>query len=362
MFNAFSKKRPRDNDKINNSDEHHPPLKQAKAESPDIFLEPAPVVNDELNITAPQSDIANASNPELTLNLSETSDLFATKARYQWEEAQQLIEEEVTTHEELNINQPATNMDEFNELEELLDEINLNTIRSEIDDNRSEIERNNELNLSDCALTRFDLKKILEDEKYNTLILGLNKLDLSHNMLRGSIPLELEQLINLKFLFMDENQLNGPIPLALADLINLEHLSLSGNQLSGHIPPEIGLLLNLEYLNLSDNNLSGLIPSELALLKKLECLSLNGNGLEGAIPHELGQLVNLEELALSNNKLTGSVPVELKLIAKLLSLELNNNMLSGYIPSELTQRFPNISESGGRIANQDVPYFNRPRP
>ena len=161
------------------------------------------------------------------------------------------------------------------------------------------------------------------------------ELDLSENLLSGSIPSELGDLVNLVGLSLSDNNLNGPIPPELGNLVNLKTLLLNWNFLSGSIPPELGDLVNLEHLGLPGNNLSGSIPPELGNLVNLVGLSLSSNNLSGSIPPELGNLVNLEILDLSNNNLSGSIPSELGNLVNLEGLWLDGNLLSGSIPSEL---------------------------
>ena len=165
---------------------------------------------------------------------------------------------------------------------------------------------------------------------------NLRWLTLSNNQLSGSIPPELGSLTNLLDLYLDWNQLSGSIPPELGNLANLQDLDLSNNQLSGSIPPELGNLTNLQHLRLSNNQLSGSIPPELGNLANLHYLHLSNTHLSGSIPPELGNLANLRWLTLSNNQLSGSIPPELGNLANLQDeLRLDNNQLSGSIPPEL---------------------------
>ena len=65
-------------------------------------------------------------------------------------------------------------------------------------------------------------------------------LDLYQNLLTGSIPAELENLVNLEELDLGDNQLTGSIPAELGNLANLQVLWFDSNQLSGSIPAELG--------------------------------------------------------------------------------------------------------------------------
>ena len=68
---------------------------------------------------------------------------------------------------------------------------------------------------------------------------------------------------NLKalcILNLSNNVLTGSILVSLVNLTNLESLDLSQNMLVGEIPPQLAELTFLEFLNLSHNNLTGPIP------------------------------------------------------------------------------------------------------
>ncbi|KAG5019378.1 hypothetical protein JHK87_015233 [Glycine soja] len=85
-------------------------------------------------------------------------------------------------------------------------------------------------------------------------------------------------------------------------------LDISHNMLSGSIPKEIGAMYYLYILNLGHNNVSGSIPQELGKMKNLNILDLSSNRLEGQIPQSLTGLSLLTEIDLSNNLLTGTIP------------------------------------------------------
>lgn len=85
-------------------------------------------------------------------------------------------------------------------------------------------------------------------------------------------------------------------------------LDLSNNLLEGSIPKEIGSMYYLSVLNLGHNNLSGVIPQELGAMKMLAILDLSYNRLSGLIPHTMSGLAMLGEMDISNNNLSGLIP------------------------------------------------------
>ncbi|BAT79086.1 hypothetical protein VIGAN_02189900 [Vigna angularis var. angularis] len=85
-------------------------------------------------------------------------------------------------------------------------------------------------------------------------------------------------------------------------------LDISHNMLSGSIPKEFGVMYYLTILNLGHNNVSGSIPQELGKMKNLNILDLSNNRLEGQIPQSLTGLSLLTEIDLSNNMLSGTIP------------------------------------------------------
>ncbi|KAL1337475.1 hypothetical protein HN51_032158 [Arachis hypogaea] len=85
-------------------------------------------------------------------------------------------------------------------------------------------------------------------------------------------------------------------------------LDISHNMLSGTIPKEIGVMYYLYILNLGHNNISGSIPQELGSMKNLNILDLSHNRLQGSIPQSLTSLSLLTEIDFSNNFLAGLIP------------------------------------------------------
>ncbi|KAI5055041.1 hypothetical protein GOP47_0030186 [Adiantum capillus-veneris] len=121
--------------------------------------------------------------------------------------------------------------------------------------NVSVVEENRNLYQDDLVV---DLKGSEAYFKY--LFSVVISLDLSGNMLTGTIPSEIGVLRGLFNLNLSGNALTGPIPHSLANVLTLQSLDLSDNSLSGEIPPQLTELTALAFLNLSYNQFSGRIP------------------------------------------------------------------------------------------------------
>ncbi|KAM7477120.1 hypothetical protein LguiB_024363 [Lonicera macranthoides] len=167
---------------------------------------------------------------------------------------------------------------------------------------------------------------------------SLVQIHLDENLIFGSIPPQISNLVNLTLLNLSYNALNGSIPLELCRMTKLERLYLSNNSLSGKIPSTFGDVPHLGLLDLSKNQLFGSIPDSFANLSQLRRLLVYDNQLSGTIPPSLGKCVNLEILDLSRNRISGLIPIEVARLSSLkLYLNLSNNQLDGVIPLELSK-------------------------
>jgi hypothetical protein len=139
----------------------------------------------------------------------------------------------------------------------------------------------------------------------------LQYLDLSQNILTGTIPVEVFSLSSLSNLLnLSKNSLSGSLPREVGMLKSINEIDVSENHLSGDIPGTIGECIGLEYLYFQGNFFNETIPSSLASLKGLRYLDLSRNWLSGTIPSVLQNISVLEHLNVSFNKLEGKVPME----------------------------------------------------
>ncbi|XP_023633108.1 probable LRR receptor-like serine/threonine-protein kinase At1g29720 [Capsella rubella] len=161
----------------------------------------------------------------------------------------------------------------------------------------------------------------------------LESIDLCHNYLYGSVPMEWASLPYLKSISVYANRLSGDIPKGLGKFINLTVLALEGNQFSGTIPKELGNLVNLQGLGLSSNQLVGGLPKTLARLKKLTDLYLSDNRLNGSIPEFIGELSQLKKLELYASGLGEPIPDSIFRLENLIHLKISDTVAgSGHVP------------------------------
>ncbi|CAL1411618.1 unnamed protein product [Linum trigynum] len=184
-------------------------------------------------------------------------------------------------------------------------------------------------------LTNSGLNGTLQAFPFSSLP-NLTHLELSVNLLTGSIPPEIGLLANLIDLDFSLNQLSGPIPSEIGRLTNLQVLHIVENKLTGPIPDEIGRLESITELALYENRLTGPIPSSIGNLTKLARLYLYSNELTGSIPPEIGHLSTaLTELFIDTNQLSGPIPASFGNLTKLTTFFIFDNNLSGAIPDEI---------------------------
>ncbi|RVW99260.1 LRR receptor-like serine/threonine-protein kinase FLS2 [Vitis vinifera] len=171
-------------------------------------------------------------------------------------------------------------------------------------------------------------------------LLRMKRLGLSFNLMNGTIPESIGQLRELTVLYLDWNSWEGviseihfsPIPLNIGESSSLTVLDVSGNLLNGSIPSSISKLKYLGVINLSNNHLSGKIPKNWNDLHVLWTIDLSKNKLSGGIPSWMSSKSSLERLILGDNNLSGEPFPSLRNCTGLSSLDLGNNRFSGSIP------------------------------
>ena len=173
-------------------------------------------------------------------------------------------------------------------------------------------------------------------------------LALENNHLRGTIPEEIGNLSELRFLHMwsyngdpNANIIEGTIPPSIGNLSELRVLNMRNNRLSGRLPDTMRNLKSLEHLLLSaaldeDGNrlasdaLSGEFPEWICEMECLESIDFQCQGFYGQVP-SLAKLTHLRELSLNGNSFTGPLPT-LPKSTSLYTIHLAGNHFSGAVP------------------------------
>ncbi|KAF4379487.1 hypothetical protein G4B88_024935 [Cannabis sativa] len=167
----------------------------------------------------------------------------------------------------------------------------------------------------------------------NASLCHITKLKVSGLNVIGPIPEELWTLTFLSYLDLSSNLLTGSISPLIGNLTNIQYLSLGINALSGEVPKELGQLTELIILTFSLNNFSGPLPPELGNLNKLEQLLITSSGVSGEIPSTFANLQSMQTFWVDDNELTGKIPNFVGSWSNLTSLALSGNSIQGPIPS-----------------------------
>ena len=205
-------------------------------------------------------------------------------------------------------------------------------------------------------------------------MVAVQEIDLSINLLEGTIPQYFSQLSQLQTLLLQENALSGSLNGVFNASFqkNLIAVQLSSNQLTGTLPDEIFRLPQLGSLQTVSNCFTGSLSSIICNATKLAALALDGlqsasscrqkllpglsnsyiafHPLTGGVPTCMFEMPILNTLHLSGNGLTGSLPSDVVFGESLIDLSLSHNMLTGTIPSIFQSReWENLDLSYNRL-------------
>ncbi|GJN19022.1 hypothetical protein PR202_gb06253 [Eleusine coracana subsp. coracana] len=195
----------------------------------------------------------------------------------------------------------------------------------------------------------------------------LQVLNISSNLFTGQFPSTTWWVMNnLIVLNASNNSFTGQIPSQFCNgSPGLTVLELCQNQFSGSIPPGLGNCSMLKVLKADRNKLSGPLPGELFRATSLEHLSFASNGLQGIL--DGAHIINLRKLVkldLEGNNFSGRIPYSIGQLNRLEELRLDHNSMSGELPSTLSNctNLMTIDLKSNMFSGelQKVNFFNLP--
>mmetsp|Transcript_3110 Transcript_3110/g.3474 ORF Transcript_3110/g.3474 Transcript_3110/m.3474 type:complete len:388 (-) Transcript_3110:261-1424(-) len=154
------------------------------------------------------------------------------------------------------------------------------------------------------------------------------------NLNMSPLPEELYSLTELQKIDIEYTCAAGPISRSIGGLKNLVEVHFHGNFLNGTIPLEMNECVELQEFKLGRNPLTGPFPN-VPKLHKLTKFNCNFCALTGPIPDIFGNFPDLVQTFWDGNGLTGTLPASLGRLTKLQRLSFNINNLSGEVPEEL---------------------------
>lgn len=177
----------------------------------------------------------------------------------------------------------------------------------------------------------------------------------------GEIPERIGNLTYLQVIDLSHNLLTGSIPVNIVGCFQLLALILNNNNLSGEIQPVLDALDSLKIFDIGNNMISGEIPLTLAGCKSLEVVDLSSNNLSGSLNDAITKWSNLKFLSLARNKFSGSLPSWLFTFQAIHTLDFSGNKFSGYIPDGNFNTSPNFYNGDTRKTIPAVPSISARR-
>ncbi|XP_059668868.1 probable LRR receptor-like serine/threonine-protein kinase At3g47570 [Cornus florida] len=171
--------------------------------------------------------------------------------------------------------------------------------------------------LRQFSLTNYSLSGNLPSS-FGLWLPNLDILYLGYNQISGIIPnsisnvsqlveIDLSSNLLLKTLIIQDNPLNGILPKSIGNFSSsLEDFIASACQIKGIIPREIGNLINLVQLGLGFNDLTGSIPVTFGQLLKLQVLEIAI--YRGTVFLLQSQVIGETFVNVSFNRLSGEIP------------------------------------------------------
>lgn len=202
---------------------------------------------------------------------------------------------------------------------------------------------NNDLNpevdfksLSTFAVGYNQLTGVITSDIFKLEVLYI--LQLSANYLSKNIPESIADMPVLQTMLLDSNLLTGCIPTrGLSKNGRLLYLNLSTNLLSGTLPESMQKETLLGYLDLSNNRFQGSLGSLLQSMRSLEALIVFNNKLTGTLDGVLGDNYNpkLLQVDFGCNAFSGTLPLNFFEQPQLQLFVVNINCFTGSLSEDI---------------------------
>ncbi|RID48889.1 hypothetical protein BRARA_I05364 [Brassica rapa] len=190
-----------------------------------------------------------------------------------------------------------------------------------------------------------------------TLVHGLQVLDISSNMIFGSVQEDIGIVFpNLRYMNFSSNHFQGTIPSSIGEMKSLQVLDMSSNGLHGQLPkPFLVGCYSLKVLKLSNNQLQGGIFPNHANLTGLVGLYLDGNSFTGSLEMGLLKSKKLTLLDISDNMLSGMLPLWIGRMSSLAYLYMSGNQLKGPFLFQLQSRWLEVMDISHNSFSGPIP-------
>eukprot|EP00798_Chlamydomonas_sp_ICE-L_P014059 gene14059-20000_t len=122
----------------------------------------------------------------------------------------------------------------------------------------------------------------------------------------------------LRFLDVSSNQVQGTVSPTISYLVRLDTLNTANNPgIVGTLPEQLQYLIDLKRFDMHLNNMSGPMPPSLFMnLGSLQYFDVGGQWINGSIPSEIGFAQSLQNINLRNNSLYGTIPESMAVFAR----------------------------------------------
>ena len=169
----------------------------------------------------------------------------------------------------------------------------------------------------------------------NPTLFCVRSIWLHQKSLKGQIPTEFRDLVDLEILLLSANNITGPLPVGmLATFTKLSKLDLSYNLITGEFPlAELADLPRLKRVNVDNNHLDTISQPEDGGFDSLLYFNIDYNrNLTGPFPSAFGAMPKLEYLSIHDTHFIGKLPTHARAFPSADTLLLSGSYVCGQLP------------------------------